>query len=45
MTRFLSMNASKEKKAIRIIKANKSIIRANEAIKKHIHPRTFWRLD
>ena len=40
----LSMNISKEKNAIRIIKANKGIIRTNEAIKKHIHPRTLYSL-
>ena len=44
MKRFLSMNISKEKNAIRIIKANKGIIKANEAIKKHIHPRTLYNL-
>ncbi|MCZ0933047.1 MAG: transcriptional regulator [Oligoflexia bacterium] len=38
------MNISKEKNAIRIIKANKGIIKANEAIKKHIHPRTLYNL-
>ena len=44
MRRFLSMNTSKEKNAIRIIKANKGIIRANEAIRKNIHPRTLYEL-
>ena len=44
MKRFLSMNITKEKNAVRIIKANKGIIRANEAIKKHIHPRTLYYL-
>ena len=44
MKRFLSMNISKEKNAIRIIKANKGIIKANEAIKKHIHPRVLYNL-
>ena len=38
------MNISKEKNAIRIIKANDGIIRASEAIKKHIHPRTLYEL-
>ena len=38
------MNISKEKDAIRIIKANKGTIRTNEAIKKHIHPRTLYSL-
>ncbi len=38
------MNASKEKNAVHIIKANKGIIKANEAIKKHIHPRTLYSL-
>ena len=44
MKRFLSMSISKEKNAVRIIKANKGIIKANEAIKKHIHPRTLYNL-
>ena len=44
MRSFLSMNISKEKIAVRIIKANKGIIRTNEAIKKHIHPRTLYSL-
>lgn len=44
MKRFLSMNISKEKNAVRIIKANKGIIKANEAIKKRIHPRTLYNL-
>ena len=44
MSRFLSMNISKEKDAIRIIKANKGTIRTNEAIKKRIHPRTLYSL-
>ena len=44
MKRFLSMNISKEKDAVRIIKANKGIIKANEAIKKQIHPRTLYSL-
>ena len=43
MKRFLSLNTA-EKKAIRIIKANKGIIRLNQAIKKHIHPRTLYHL-
>ena len=38
------MSVSKEKNAVRIIKANKGIIKANEAIKKHIHPRTLYNL-
>ena len=38
------MNDSKEKIAIRIIKANKGIIRTSEAIKKHIHPRILYGL-
>ena len=38
------MNISKEKNAILIIKANKGIIRTNEAIKKRIHPRTLYSL-
>ena len=38
------MSISKEKKAVCIIKANKGIIKANEAIKKHIHPRTLYSL-
>lgn len=38
------MSISKEKNAVRIIKANKGIIKANEAIKKHIHPRTLYNL-
>ena len=38
------MNVSKEKSAVRIIKANKGTIRTNEAIKKHIHPRTLYSL-
>ena len=38
------MSLSKEKNAIRIIKANKGIIRTNEAIKKRIHPRTLYSL-
>ena len=38
------MSISKEKNAIRIIKANKGIIRTNEAIKKHIHPRILYSL-
>lgn len=38
------MNNFKEQNAIRIIKANKGIISTNEAIKKHIHPRIFYRL-
>ena len=44
MRYILSMNTSKEKMAVRIIKANKGIIRTNEAIKKHIHPRTLYSL-
>ena len=44
MKRFLSMNTTKEKDAVRIIKSNKGIIKANEAIKKHIHPRTLYHL-
>ena len=44
MKRFLSMNTTKEKNAVRIIKANKGVIKANEAIKKHIHPRTLYSL-
>lgn len=44
MRRNLSMNISKEKTAVRIIKAHKGIIRTNEAIKKHIHPRTLYSL-
>ncbi len=44
MKRILSMNTIKEKNAIRIIKANRGIIRANTAIKKHIHPRTLYNL-
>lgn len=38
------MNISKEKAAVRVIKANKGIIRTTEAIKKHIHPRTLYSL-
>ena len=38
------MNTTKEKNAVRIIKANKGIIKTNEAIKKHIHPRTLYNL-
>ncbi len=38
------MNTAKEKNAVRIIKANKGIIKATEAIKKHIHPRTLYHL-
>ena len=38
------MTISKEKSAIRIIKANKGIIRTNEAIKNHIHPRILYSL-
>lgn len=38
------MNISKKKTAVHIIKANKGIIRTNEAIKKHIHPRTLYSL-
>ena len=38
------MSLSKEKNAIRIIKANKGLIRTNEAIKKRIHPRTLYSL-
>ena len=44
MKRFLSMNTSKEKNAIRIIKANKGIIKLNKATKQHIHPRTLYNL-
>ena len=44
MSRFLSVNNSEEKNAVRIIKANKGIIRASEAIKKRIHPRTLYEL-
>ena len=33
-----------EKKALRIIKSNKGIIKLNQAIKKHIHPRTLYHL-
>ena len=44
MRKILSMTISKEKSAIRIIKANKGIIRTNEAIKNHIHPRTLYSL-
>ena len=33
-----------EKKAVRIIKANKGIIKLNQAIKNHIHPRTLYHL-
>ena len=42
MSRFLSMNNTE--KAIRIIKSHKGIIRTNQAIKKHIHPRTLYSL-
>ena len=38
------MNNFKEQNAVHIIKANKGIIRTNEAIKKHIHPRILYRL-
>ena len=44
MRSILSMKISKEKTAVRIIKANKGIIRTNEAIKKDIHPRTLYNL-
>ena len=41
MKRFLSMNTSKEKNAVRIIEANKGVIRAGEAIRKRIHPELY----
>lgn len=44
MRKFLSMNTFKEKNAVRIIEANKGVIRAGEAIRKHIHPRTLYEL-
>ena len=44
MKRILSVYTTKEKNAIRVIKTNKGIIKANTAIKKHIHPRILYNL-